>query len=203
MRGVLCGRVLIPTNKLASQSRNEGTAAALNLILNQIETADEPNPSAPKKLKRCRWVALLVALLIGAASLWFLLPNPALLPKAVILPSDYSIKAQPLPFPDQWIPPTWGWLWKLRYALLGKPITVTIDTEMILLRRPGYPGLRQVVEDIPYLAASNGLRLWILPEKKLNELTERLFVDSYDEREYLALTQWPDERLPSRAGRVQ
>lgn len=107
-----------------------------------------------------------------------------------------------MPIPDRWIPLTWGWLWKLRHAVLGKPVTVTIDTEMILLRRPGHPQLRKAVENIPPLAASNGLRIWILSEHKLDELTERLWLDTDYERKYIGLTQWPDERLPSRANTV-
>lgn len=112
--------------------------------------------------------------LVCAGGLWLFLPKPALLPVVTVLPSDYSIPAPPLPLPDRWIPMKAGWLWKLRYALLGKPAVFDIETKLIRFRDPGTPPLRQLLDGRAPLASTNGVRAWILPEREVKALGLRL-----------------------------
>ena len=166
--------VLTLTNKRVSQSRNEGTAAELNLILNQIDTANEPNSSAPKKLKRRRRIALVVTLLIGAGSLWFLIPNHKPSAQVILLPVDYSIQSPPTPIPDRWIPMTWGWLWRLRNAVLGKMAVIEVDSRIVRLADPSNPRLSAALGSYSSMTESNGVRAWILPETDLRALRQQL-----------------------------
>ena len=112
--------------------------------------------------------------LVCAGGLWLLLPKPVQPPGVLVLPSDYSIPSPPLPFPDRWIPMKAGGLWRMRYALLGKPPTFIIDTELIRFREPGTPPLQQVLNGLAPLVSTNGVRAWILPDKEVKALGLRL-----------------------------
>lgn len=79
-----------------------------------------------------------------------------------------------MPLPDRWIPMTWGWLWKLRYALLGKAPAFDIETRLVFFDGPGEQLLQETLNGHPQLAASNGVSAWILPEKKLIALGHRV-----------------------------
>ena len=67
-----------------------------------------------------------------------------------------------------------GWLWKLRYALLGKPAVFDIETKLIRFRGPGTPPLRQLLDGRAPLASTNGVRAWMLPDKEVKALGLRL-----------------------------
>jgi hypothetical protein len=116
-----------------------------------------------------RGIFLLVFSVTGGV-LWLLRPDAAPLPEVVLLPSDYSIQAPPLPVPDRWIPPTWGWLWRLRYTLLGKPLTVDIDTELIEFGEPRQPPIQTALAGRALTASTNGVFAWILSEDELKAL---------------------------------
>lgn len=76
--------------------------------------------------------------------------------------------------PDRWIPTTWGWLWRLRYALLGKPATIQIEGKLVRLASSSDPRLAGALSGHAPLTASNGVCAWILPDGELRELRCRL-----------------------------
>ena len=149
--------------------------------MNQTNDATTPVPPSRTafKWRRAGTPLLFLACAVG---LWLFLPKPALLPVVTVLPSDYTIPAPPLPIPDRWIPMNWGWLWKLRYALLGKPATFDIETKLIRFREPGVPALGQVLNGRAPLVSTNGVRAWILPDKEVKALGLRLELE--EECEY-------------------
>ena len=149
--------------------------------MNQTNDATTPVPPSRTafKWRRAGTPLLFLACAVG---LWLFLPKPALLPVVTVLPSDYSIPAPPLPVPDRWIPMKAGWLWKLRYALLGKPATFDIETKLIRFREPGIPSLQQVLNGLPPFVSTNGVRAWILPDKEVKALGLRLELE--EECEY-------------------
>lgn len=114
-------------------------------------------------------------LLLGCAGgLWLFRPPSAPLAHVTILPSHYTIVSPSTPVPDRWIPRTWGWLWKMRYAILGKPITVIIETRVMHFREADTLKLQQLLEDPAPLASSNGVRAWILPDAEMKPLALRM-----------------------------
>ena len=117
---------------------------------------------------------VVLSLLLCIGGIWSFMPNSALPPEATILPSDHSIRSKELPLPDRWIPPTWGWLWRLRYALLGKPATIEIKNEFVRLAPSSDPLLADALSGYDPLAATNGVRIWILPDGELSVLRRRL-----------------------------
>ena len=124
--------------------RNQETDAEFNPAVNQILVAGESiQPTLPKTNRRR--VGLLVLTLVCVGGIRSLMPKSVLPPEATILPLDYSIRSQELPRPDRWIPPTWGWLWRLRYALLGKPATIQIEGKFVRLASSSDPRMAEAL----------------------------------------------------------
>jgi hypothetical protein len=123
-----------------------------------------------------------VVLLVCAGGLWFLFPNSAPLPEVTILPPDYSVPAPPLPLPDRWIPMKWGWLWRLRSAVL--PANPTIDIETMLFRF-GATGkslpLEELLNDRVPLTSSNGVHAWIISEHDFLDMFGRRLKEEHDD----------------------
>lgn len=141
--------------------------------MSQSPVADESIQRS--RVKRIgRRVALLVLALVCASVVWFFIPNPVPPPGVTILPLDHSIRSQELPLPDRWIPPTWGWLWRLRYALFGKPAVIQIRSDFVCLARSSDGRLTNALRGHEPLAATNGVRAWILPDGELRALRDCL-----------------------------
>lgn len=153
--------------------RNRKAAAEFHPAVNQTIAASESIQPAREKTKRRR-VGVLALALACAGGIWWLTPKSALPPEATILPLDYSIRSQELPLPDRWIPMTWGWLWRLRYALPGKPATIQIEGKFVRLASSSDPQMADALRGHAPLAASNGVCAWILPDGELRELRRRL-----------------------------
>ena len=116
----------------------------------------------------------MMLLLVCAGGIWFLIPNPALSPEAIILPANYSIKPPRVPIPDRWIPLTWGWLWRMRDALLGRLAVIDVDTRIVRLAEDSNPVLAAALSRHAPLAETNGVRAWMLPDHELRALRRQL-----------------------------
>ncbi|HTD85764.1 MAG TPA: hypothetical protein VK850_04245, partial [Candidatus Binatia bacterium] len=79
------------------------------------------------------------------------------LPELVLLPPTTTITHNPLP--ERWIPGSWGWMWWLRDALLGKRTPVNCDAEVFQLTE--LPAVGALDLGKPALA-TNGLQMWSL-----------------------------------------
>jgi hypothetical protein len=123
-----------------------------------------------------------VLLLLCASGIWWLKPTSALPPEVTVLPPDYSIPAPAPPAPDRWIPLKWGWLWRLRYAVLGKPAVVDVETRLIRFREMRPRQLQQLLDGRAPLVSSNGVRAWIIPETEIKSLGLRLDLQRSEER---------------------
>jgi hypothetical protein len=140
--------------------------------VNQTCAAGESTALSHPKTNVCR-VRALVVLLVCAGGLWFLIPGSAPSPEATILPPDHSIPAPPLPIPDRWIPMTWGWLWRLRSAVLPANPTIDIETKLVRLTNSDKPLLDETLEGHTPLISSNGVHAWIGSEEQLDALARR------------------------------
>jgi len=130
-------------------------------------TTDQP-PSKPSARKR-RLVAF-VLLLLSVGGIWLCRPASPIATSVTVLPPDYSIPAPPLPLPDRWIPPTWGPLWKLRYAILGKAFAVDIQTEVLSFGAADESSLPATIAHHAPLVSSNGVSAWVLPDGEIKSL---------------------------------
>ena len=172
---------MIREKPLLHTRRNQKLATEFNPAVNQPDAAGQPIDSSSSLIRRRR-IRAFVLVVVCAGGLWFLMPDFSPPPSVVILPSDYSIPAPPLPLPDRWIPLKSGWLWKLRYALLGKPAVVNIDSEIFQFSGPGERMLSGVFHTNAPLTSSNGVRAWVLPEKELKRMHARLELEADSNR---------------------
>ena len=68
----------------------------------------------------------------------------------------------------------WGWLWKLRYALLGKPTSANLDTTLFHFHELQAPQLQQLFDGhAPYIS-TNGILGWMIPDTEIESLSSRL-----------------------------
>jgi len=69
---------------------------------------------------------------------------------------------------------SWGWLWRLRYALLGRKKTINLDSTIINLTASNSLMVVDLLPGHPDFARSDGLRVWRLSESEVNSLRKRL-----------------------------
>lgn len=141
--------------------------------MHQDSTARETDKTSAKRLRFRLWTIASV-LLVVVGGIWRLSPNPVLQPQVLILPLDYSIQSLPQPIPDRWIPMSWGWLWRLRYALLGRVPVIDVTSDFIRLTDVSPLDVaKMIAPDVPH-AEANGIHAWILPDSALRALSNRL-----------------------------
>ena len=140
--------------------------------MNQSDiAAPEPIPATPASSKR--WVGALALFFMCAVGLWSLIPNSTSPAIVTVFPSDYSVPAPPMPIPDRWIPMTWGWLWRVRSALLPANPTSDIETKLVRLTHSDKALLSEALEGRTPLTSSNGVHAWILSEQELDVFSRR------------------------------
>lgn len=111
---------------------------------------------------------LVVALVLG----WFLRERGSPAASVSILPASHVIHAFPGPTLDRLIPARWGWLWKLRYAVFGKPASV--EVEHVLFRfGPDVEGLFPDVSARPAFTTSNGISAWVMDLEDATKLKKQ------------------------------
>jgi len=100
-------------------------------------------------------------------------------PRITLLPADYTIPPQKVPLPDRWIPRSWGWLWRLKEAVLGKAKVVSLnvaacemDSVVLGMQAQADPDLGGLLSH-PDFTSTNGLRIWLLPNQRIRELQKR------------------------------
>lgn len=117
------------------------------------------------------WMAsgvLVAALVLG----WFLRERGSPAASVSILPASHVIHAFPGPALDRLIPARWGWLWKLRYAVFGKPASV--EVEHVLFRfSPDVEGPFLDASARPALVTSNGVSAWVMELEDATKLKKR------------------------------
>ena len=135
-----------------------------------------PSEAVKLFLARSRVVkpaSILVVLVIVSVCLvsFFRLLPPA---PAIVIPLHNGIPTQKPTLPERWIPPTWGWLWRLKESVLGRRKVITLNTTII-----DCEGLSNFVASAlslwePHFTDTNGLQVWILGDRELDALRRRL-----------------------------
>jgi hypothetical protein len=103
-------------------------------------------PAHPRRHSKRRTVLLALGLL-GVLVMAFYPSTPVPAPPVTLLPLSYKIVQPPTPWPDSWIPPTCGWLWRLRDFIVGRHKSTVIRVHI-------FP----VDSDMGAIASSLGLR---------------------------------------------
>jgi hypothetical protein len=100
-------------------------------------------------------------------------PQPA---PIVIMARPYAIQAPPVGLLDRIMPQSrsWGWLWRLRYAVLGKSPIINLDSSIIDCSDSNLPAIITFLPDEPDLATSDGTQIWRLKTTEIQALRRRL-----------------------------
>lgn len=87
----------------------------------------------------------------------------------------------------------WGWLWRVRAAVLPALTTADISTKFIRFRSPGLGELllRELMEGQEVFVSTNGVRAWILPDMELKSFGTRLERDSDSDLHAANMTTGP------------
>jgi hypothetical protein len=112
-------------------------------------------PKRAHRFRVLRWVAVLVFVIALLVALR--LRNSEPLPIVVqspVTPITHN------PWPDRWIPRSWGWMWRLRDSVFGPRTTVNLQAQVLRFAEPAMLG--QLNDLPPPTLATNGLRLWTL-----------------------------------------
>lgn len=105
---------------------------------------------------------------------WFIRGRGSSVATVTILPPGHVIQAMPGPTLDRFIPARWGWLWKLRYAVFGKPATVEVEHTFFQFSSDAEGVALRTLKTLPVLVSSNGLSGWVIELPGATVLKDRL-----------------------------
>jgi hypothetical protein len=118
-----------------------------------------------------------LSLLLGAACFLTLRPaSPAPLATVSVMPLPYSIPSGKISLFDRWVPrqPSWGWLWRLKETIQGRPKVCDLAATVIDFAASGDSLLTNLSLPKADYADTNGQRIWLLSETRLNALRRDL-----------------------------
>jgi hypothetical protein len=123
-----------------------------------------------------RFWAFILSLIACVLAAMFLLrgrqPRP---PPIIIFAQPYSFLHQKPSLFDRLLPqnPSWAWLWRMRYAVLGKPKSLTIDSAIVEFTSSADP-LQNLSLRAPDSAGPGGVQVWLLDNAELKAVRRRL-----------------------------
>src|SRR4051794_11754647 len=126
------------------------------------------------RLGQSKLIFGLGTLLIVGGFLCFYPVRRETLQPIVVLPFPYSIPPQKGPLPDRWIPRSWGWLWRTKEIILGRPRIVTLQPSVFEFIHPADSLLVDHVLGTPGFQNTNGLKIWLAPQPLIRELRQSL-----------------------------
>ncbi|HTA31510.1 MAG TPA: hypothetical protein VK731_13545, partial [Candidatus Cybelea sp.] len=113
----------------------------------EATTTATGTPVKPRRWRLYVWSVLLSLALLGVLLEAFYPSASVPSPPVTLLPLSYKIVPPPPPWPESWIPPTWGWLWRLHDFILGKRKSTLIRVRLF-----------QIDSDMGAIASSLGMR---------------------------------------------
>jgi hypothetical protein len=74
----------------------------------------------------------------------------------------------------RWIPPTWGWFWRLKESLLGRTKVIALNTTIFDCQGLSNDVLSALSLPQPDFSDTNGLQVWVMHDSELGALRRRL-----------------------------
>jgi hypothetical protein len=136
----------------------------------------KPATAAPaKSWRRLKpWAVLLALALLGVLWAAFYPSAPAPSPRVTILPLDYKIVPPATPWPESWIPPTWGWLWRFHDYVLGRRKATAIRVHVFQIKGDLGAIASSLGQPKPELTGPDGVCAWPLSNADWPTLTHRV-----------------------------
>ncbi len=114
----------------------------------------------------------LVLLFILAVAFHPSAPEPT--PPLTLLPLSYKIVMPPTPWHEKWIPPTWGWLWRIHDAVMGRHKNTLIRALVFQINGNMAAFPSSLALPAPALDGSGGVCAWLVPNTTWNILVHRV-----------------------------
>jgi hypothetical protein len=114
---------------------------------------------------------LLASLLVCAAGL-LLASRDALIAPVIVLGRPYQMPQSTSLF-ERWVPLSWGWLWRLKEAVFVRR-KVDLEATIVELGDASGPALSGLALGEPSFTDTNGLRVWLLEETKVDEMRRQI-----------------------------
>ena len=125
------------------------------------------------RVNRRRAILMLVCLLGLGVGLLLLRPESRPPAPVVLLPLPYKAPVR-VPMPDRWIPPSWGWLWRLKESILGKRKVISLDIAGFDREDRSEAFLSALSLRPPDCADTNGIKVWLIGEAEFAGLRQRI-----------------------------
>ena len=138
--------------------------------LDPASTATVRRPSQ----SRARLVTAGVLVLCIVGTLWFALPDSEPSPGVSLLPYPFRIPTDKGPIPDRWIPTKWGWLWRIKYAVMGKDPVIHLRVEIFTLPTGTNSPVTELLKTRSHAVPLNGARAWTLATRESASLQQAL-----------------------------
>lgn len=119
-------------------------------------------------------LGLFVVCCAGLLWLWFAAPESEPPSSVSLLSWPFKIPPDKGPLLDRWIPQKWGWLWRIKYAVMGKDPVIHLRVEIFTLPAGAESPVDQLLKTRPPIAQTNGTRGWMLTPQELDSLREAL-----------------------------
>jgi hypothetical protein len=125
---------------------------------------------------RRRLASFAAALLFAILGVVVLRPKEPPQPPIIVMAVPYRIVPTAGPIPDRWLPrsPGWGWLWKLRYALLGKPRTIDLISRIMAFAPGSLAEAERVLSNGAPMVQTNGVSGWVVQADEVGSLRARI-----------------------------
>jgi hypothetical protein len=127
----------------------------------------------PRRRLRPRTAILSLALL-GVLVAVFYRSTPVTPPPITLLPLSYQIVLPKAPWPEKWIPPTWGWLWRIHDSILGRHKTTLIRAQVFQINGDMGAFPSSLALPTPALTGPGGVCAWLVSNADWNGLVHHV-----------------------------
>jgi hypothetical protein len=124
-----------------------------------------------------RLVAVSLILIVSGAILFLAMrrPEPPPLAPVTVMPLPYRIPRQKASLFEVLVPqrPSWGWLWKLKETIAGRPKVFDLRGTIIKFEGPRASSLTDHLPPAPAFT-TNGLSIWLLNKTECDDFNRNL-----------------------------
>jgi hypothetical protein len=114
--------------------------------------------------------ALLSLVLLGVLVVAFYPSAPVPTPPLTLLPLSYKIVLPPTPWHEKWIPPTWGWLWRIHDSVFGRHKITVIRAQVFQINGKMDTLPLSLALPTPALTGPGGVCAWLVSNADWNVL---------------------------------
>ncbi|HEV7927658.1 MAG TPA: hypothetical protein VGR14_20065 [Verrucomicrobiae bacterium] len=113
-------------------------------------------------------------MLLGVLVAAFYPSASVLTPPLTLLPLSYKIVLPPTPWHEKWIPPTWGWLWRIHDSVFGRHKVTVIRAQVFEISGKMNTLQSSLALPTPPLTGPGGVCAWLVSNADWGFLLRRV-----------------------------